>query len=138
MLENEMSIEQNRLYLCEDGIVAIDVSPARLHHANPGNGEVVDGSQQKVFRRSEIGVEDGNEFTLGRLHPFSQCSRLEAFAVRTVMVADGMAQRGIALDQTAGNLDGLVGGVVEHLNVEFLSRIFQLADGIKQPLYNVL
>src|SRR5258708_32015269 len=134
MVEKEMCVEQNRLYLREDGIVAIDVGPARLHHADARITEVVDRAQQEIFWRSEVSVEDGDEFALCRLHPFSQRPSLEALAVRPVMVADGMAQRSTAIDQTSRDLDGFVGRVVEHLNVKFLLRIFQLADGIKQPI----
>ena len=54
------------------------------------------------------------------------------------MVADGISQRGIALHQIARHLDGFVGGIVEHLNVELLPRIFQLADRLQQPLDHVL
>src|SRR3981081_2889839 len=138
MLENEVSIEQDRLDLREDGIVAVDVGPARLHHPDSRSSEVVDGAQQEVFRRSEVGVEDGDEFTLRRLHSFCQRSRLETLAVCTVMVADGMTKRGIALDQTARDFNGFVSGVVEHLYVKFLFWIFQLADGLKQPLDDIL
>ena len=50
-------------------------------------GEVMDGSQQKILRRREVGVEDGYEFALGRLQALRQSARLETFAVRPVMVA---------------------------------------------------
>src|ERR1700681_738285 len=117
MLENEVSIEQDRLYLCEDGIVAVDMCPARLHHADARRGEVVDGAQQEVFWRSEVGVEDGDEFTLRRLHPCSQRSRLESLPIGAVMVGDGIAQRCVALDKTARHFDGFVSGIIEHLYV---------------------
>src|SRR3981081_1002274 len=138
MLENEMSVEQDRLYLREDGIVPINVGPPRLHHADPRIAEVMDGAQQEIFWRSEVSVEDGHKFAFRRLHAFGERSRLEALAIRTVMVGDGISKRGIALDQTARDFDGFVSGVVEHLNVEFLLRIFQLADGLKQPLDDIL
>ena len=98
----------------------------------------MDGAQQKIFRRSEVGVEDGDELALRRLHPFRQRARLEAGAIGAVMVADGIAQRRIALDQSASDVDGLVGRIVEHLDVQLFPRIFQLADRLQQPLDHIL
>ena len=57
-----MAIEQDRFDFGEKGIIAIDVRPPRLHHADIGFGEVVDGAHQKIFRHYEIGIEDGDEF----------------------------------------------------------------------------
>ncbi len=138
VLEHEVAVEQNGFYLREKRIVAVDVRPARLHHANLWIGEVVDGAQQKIFRRSEVGVKDGDELTLRRLQPLGQRSCLEAFAIGAVMVADGISQRRVAFDQVARDFDGFVGGIVEHLDVELLPRIFQLADRLQQPLDHIL
>jgi hypothetical protein len=38
------------------------------------------------------------------------------------------------LNQPAGNGHGFVGRIVENLDVEFLQRIIQAANGIQQPL----
>ena len=138
VLEHEVAIEQNGFDFGQKGIVAVDVGPAGLHHADLGIGEVMNSAQQEIFRGSEVGVEDGDELTLRRLQSFGQRARLVAFAIRAVMVADGIAQRGVALDQAAGDFDGLVGRIVEHLDVELLSRILQLADRLQQALDYVL
>ena len=94
-----------------------------------GIGEVMDGAHQEIFRRNEVGVEDGDELALRRLQPFLQRARLEAFAIGAMVIGDRIAQRGIALDQALrDDLDGLVGRIVEHLDIELLARILQLAD----------
>ena len=59
-------------------------------------------------------------------------------AVSAMVVADGVAERHVALDEAAGHVDGFVGGIVEHLDVEFLRGILQLADGFEQALDHVL
>ena len=51
-----------------------------------------------------------------------------------MMVGDRKSFGGIVIDQPAGNGDGFVGRVVEHLDVEFLQRIVQAANGFEQPL----
>jgi len=65
VFEHEVAIEQNGFDLREQRVVAVDVRPARLHHADLGVGEVMYALQQKVGGRNKIGVEDGNEFALG-------------------------------------------------------------------------
>ena len=62
VLEHEVAVEQDGFHLREKRIIAVDVRPARLHHADLGIGEVMDGAQQKIFRRREVGVENGDEF----------------------------------------------------------------------------
>ncbi len=71
MLEDKMTIQQNRFHLGQKRVVAIDVRPASLHHANLALREVVDGARQKIFRRNEVSIENGDEFAFGRLHALS-------------------------------------------------------------------
>ncbi len=49
-----------------------------------------------------------------------------------------MSQRGVALDHAASHLHGLVGGVVEHLDLQFFPRIFEPADRVDQAIDDVL
>ena len=93
---------------------------------------------KKIFRRREVGVEDGDELPFRRLHPLRQRASLVALAICPVVVADGIAQRSVALDQAARHGVGFVGGIVEHLNVEFLARIIQLADRLQQAFDDIL
>ena len=51
VFENEVAIEQDRFDFGEKGIIAIDVRPPRLHHADIGIGKVVNGAHQKIFGR---------------------------------------------------------------------------------------
>src|SRR5271156_4125461 len=66
MLQHEVAVQQNGFHLREKRIVAIDVRPARLHHADLRVSKVMDGARQKIFRRSEVCVEDGDKFALRR------------------------------------------------------------------------
>ena len=70
MFQNEMAVEQNRLNFREEGIMAIDMAPPSLHHADLRIGEVVNRAKQKIFRRNEVGVKNGNEFASGNFHTF--------------------------------------------------------------------
>src|SRR6185312_7972474 len=48
MLKNEMSVEQNRLVIGQERVIAIQVCPAGLHHADLGIGEVMDDPHEPV------------------------------------------------------------------------------------------
>ena len=78
VLEHEVAVEQNGLHLGQERIIAVDVRPARLHHADLRIGEVMNGTQQEIFGRSEIGVEDGNELAFCSLHSFGQRARFDS------------------------------------------------------------
>ena len=81
-----MAVQQNRLNLCEERIVLIDVPPARLHHRHLGIGEELHASKQEVGRGNEVGVEHRNEFTFGDVKPGLKRSGLVPGAVRAVQI----------------------------------------------------
>src|SRR4051794_27631925 len=97
-------------------------------------GEVMDDFHKPIRIRSEVGVEDADEFALGGLESVIERSSLEAFAIGAVDVGDGLTHRGVTFDDCASDLDGLIGGIVEHLDVEAVTRIFHLADGIDESI----
>ena len=138
VFEHEVTIEQDRLDLGQEGIMAVDVGPAGLHHADLGIGKVMDGAHQKIIGRSEVGVENRNEFALRRLQALGKRARFVAFTIRPVMVGDGIAQGRIAFDQSASHVDSFVSGIVEHLDVELILGIFELADRFQQAIDHVL
>ena len=70
MLKHKMAVKQDGLDFGEKGIVAIDMRPACLHHADTFVGEVMNDAPEKIRRRYEISVKDGNVFTLRRSHSF--------------------------------------------------------------------
>jgi hypothetical protein len=56
-----VAIEEDALDLGQEGVVAVDVPPARLDHADLRVREVVDGLLEKVRLRDKVGVEDGDQ-----------------------------------------------------------------------------
>ena len=62
VLQHEMAIEQDGFDLSEKAVVAIEVRPACLHHADARLGKVVHHLHEPVGRRHEVSVEDGDEF----------------------------------------------------------------------------
>ena len=70
---------------------AVQIGPARLHHADLGIGEMMHGALQKIARRNEIGVEDGDHFAGGGFQPVFKRASLVSVAIGPVDVLDGQA-----------------------------------------------
>ncbi len=134
MFEHKVAVQQDGLDFGQEGIVPVDVGPARLHHADPGIGEMVDHLHQPVRRGRKVRVEDGDELALGAFQARLQRARLEAAAVAAVMVADLVTQGRITLHYAACNFHGFVRRVVEHLNVQLFARVIQFADRLHQAV----
>ena len=125
MLDDEMAVEQDRLDLGQQGVVAVQIRPARLRHGYAGIMEIGNGAAKEIGAGDEIGVEDGDELAGSGFQAFGQRAGLEACAVGAVEVADGQPERLVALDTGARNLARLVGGIVEHLDIQELARIVE-------------
>ncbi len=137
MFDDEMPVEQNRFHFGERRIIAIDVAPARLRHGQLEIGEIRHGAPQKIRWRNKIGVEDGDEFSQRGLQSLLQRTRLESFAVVAMNVTDRQPQALIALDAVARHFLRLVGGIVEHLNIQQLARIIERGNRFHQTLDHV-
>ena len=138
MLQHEVPVEQNRLDLGEERVVAVEVRPARLHHADRGVGKVVDDLHQPIRLRREVGVEDGDELAGRGIQAVVERSRLVALAIGAMDINDVVAQRRIAFNHAACHVDRLVSRIVEHLDLQPLARILHLADAIDQAVNDVL
>ena len=94
---------------------------------------------EDVGLRQEVGVEDQDELALGRAQAVLERAGLEAGAVGAVDVLDvevGVARAELG-DLALADLLRLVGGVVEHLDLEAVARVADGGDGVEQPLDHV-
>ena len=126
VFEDEVAVEQDGFDLGEEAVVAVEVGPAGLHHADFRLGEVVDDLHQPVARRDEVGVEDGDELAAGGFKAFVEGSGLEPVAIGAVQIDDGVAEGAITLADGRGDLFGFVGGVVEDLNLEQFAGVVEI------------
>ncbi len=137
MLQDEMAVQQHRLDFGEEVVIAVEIAPAGLHHADLGVGEVVNGAHQKIGGRNKIGIEDGDEFAGGGFQAFLEGSGFIAVAIAAVQIVDGVAEGAIAFHQGFGEGGGIVGGIVQHLDLQELLRIIHLDGLFDQPLHHV-
>src|SRR6516162_10578571 len=122
VLDHEMSVQQNGFYACQQGIVGVQVRPACLHHTDilpaARTEKVRDRAAQKIVGWQKIRVEDGDELPLCALQAILECTGLVTLAIRAVDIDDGQAFCGVTLDARLRDLLGLVGRIVEYLNIE--------------------
>src|SRR5262249_11096138 len=83
---------------------------------------------------NEVGIENSDEFALRDFQSFGQGAGFESFAIAAMVVGDGVAGGGIAFYQFLGDANRLVGGVIEHLDVELLFGVVKPAHRVQQSL----
>ncbi len=137
VLDDEVPIEQHRLHLRQQRVLTVDVAPACLDERHLGVFEVANRLLEDVHGRHEVGVEDQHQLALGQRQAVVQGAGLVAGAIAAVHVMDVEALGSVALDCIARDLHRLVGGVVEHLDLEQLARIADARDGVEQALDHV-
>ena len=93
---------------------------------------------QKIRRRQEVGVEDGNEFALGREEALGQGARLVTPSMAAPDVSDVMAGRPESGHQIGRERGGFVGRIVQDLDFVAIVGIIERANGQQKPLHHVL
>ena len=137
LLEHEMPIQEHGLHAGEQGVGAVQVAPAGLDHANLGIGEKVDRLAEQVRRRHEVGIKDEDEIALAGLKPFLERAGLEADAILAVDQLDIEPRLPEPVGLGPGDIAGLIRGIVEHLDLQQLARVIELADAFQKPLHDV-
>ncbi len=137
VLEDEVRVEQHRLDLGQQRIVFVDVAPARLHQRDLLVGEVMNGAFEEIRLRDEVGVEDRHEIAACHLQALVERAGLVAGAILAMDVLDVDALHRVPAHGELSDLPGLIGRVVQHLDLEQLARVFDLADRIEQAIDDV-
>jgi hypothetical protein len=130
-----MAIQQDGLHFRQKRIIAVDVRPAGLHHANPRVGEVMDGALQEIRGRNKVGIEDGDEFTFRGFQAVRQSTCLKSLPVTAMMIRDRKSFGSVVIDQSPRHRDGFISRIVQYLDVEFLQGIIKAANGIQQSFH---
>ena len=132
VLQHKVAVEQDRLHFGQDVMAAVQIRPARLHHADLGIGEMVHGALQKIDGRDEIGVENRDHFAGSGLQTVFERPGLVSVPVGPVDVLDGQAGIAILADQFLGEGMRIVGGIVQHLDLEQVAGIIDLGGFLQQ------
>jgi len=120
MFDDEMAVQKNGFDASEQGIVGVQIGPARLHHADffaaVGIHEIRNGAAKEIGPRDEVGVKDGNEFALGGVKTIFERAGFVTFAIGAMDVNNGETARSVAFDAGTGDVARFVGGIIEDLD----------------------
>ena len=137
LLEFEVAVEEHRLNAGEHVEGAVEVAPTGLNQADAFVGEIVDGFLQQVRIGDKIGIEDEQVLALGSLGAVFQRAGLVAGAVAAVDVLGVEAASPQARDAAAADFHGLVGGIIQQLDLDLVQRVIQRGDRIEQAIDDV-
>ena len=137
LLDREVAIDAEGLGHRQQGELAVQVTPARLDDRHPRVGEVRDGFSEKIGFRYCVGVEDRHELSARLLEPGREGTGLEPGALATVEVGDREPARAELARGLGDDRAGVVGGVVENLDLEAVARVVEGADSLEQPARDV-
>lgn len=138
LLEEEVPVQKNGLGAGQPRVALVQVVPPRLHHSHARVRHDGEEPLEQVGFGNEVGVEDQHELARRALQARSQGTRLEALATgpsqhRHVHPSPA-PEAGAPLRQNRG----LVGGVVENLDLKAVPRMRKPARRVDQPLHHVL
>ncbi len=137
LLEFQVSVEKHGLHPGEQVVIPVQMPPARLDETDLIVREVMNGLLEDVGVRHKIGVKDEHIVPLGGLEPVLQRPGLEPAPVVAVNQLGVEPARLQLLDLHLRDPGGLVGRVVEKLDLELVLGIVQPRDGGQQPLHHV-
>ena len=132
-----MAVQKHRLHPRQQGVGPVEMSPARLDHSDLRIGEEVNRVLQKIRRRNEVGVQNADEIALGRGQTSLQRARLETDSINAMNQLHIQPARLQFVDTTRGQLARVIGGIIQHLDLEQLARVIDFADRFQQTLDHV-
>ena len=113
------------------------MSPTRLNHSDFRIGEKINGAPEQVGLRDKIGVENTDKIAFGKLESCGESTRFEASAINAMDELDIETAPAQFVRAGRSQFPSIIGRIIQHLNLEKLSRVVQFADGAKQTLDHV-
>ena len=121
LLHPKMCIQPKCLKSGEHGILFIDMAPSGLYHPNLFICfEMRNTAFQKIWLRHKIGIENGNEFSLGYTCTELKCSGLKSLPVLSsnMLNINSFCLPGHHLG--CYKLNRFIVGIVQHLNFKLI------------------
>src|SRR5712691_3813862 len=137
LFDHKVTVEHDRLQSRQQIVRTVDVRPAHLRTADNRIGEVMDQFAQEIRLGYKVGIEDGDQIALCRLHAILQRARFEPLAIVAVKVMNIETSSRILCNDGARDVDGLVGRIVQHLNLQTVARVIDLNHRFHQTLDDI-
>ena len=137
LFHQEVPVQKERLGAGQPRFVLVEMLPAGLNHADPG----IRHRREELFEEAglgdEIGVENEDVVACRRLETRGEGARLVAAAGGAVEDRDVDAPPPPLAGAQPGQGGGLVGGVVEDLDLEEVAGVGEAAGGVDEALDDV-
>jgi len=137
LFDGEVYIELQGLQAGDEGVVLVEVLPAGLHHAHPFVAKVGYGAAQEVGLGQKIGVEYGDELAAGTRSGIAKGPGLEALAVGAEDLLDLKAPLSVFGHLAMYDLAGVVGGIIQDVDLKSIRRIIKGGYAIDEPLHDI-
>ena len=138
LLDGEMRVQRQRLGAGQEILPRVQMLPARLDQGQLRFGQQrEDAAGEEIARGQEIGVEDGDELGIGLGEAVAQRPRLEARAIGAPHELGVDPPGAHPLHGDAGELGGVVGAVVQHLDLQPILGPVDRGRGLDQPVDDV-
>src|SRR5579862_203963 len=138
LFQEEMAVQEHGLNPREEGVGPVQVAPAGLEHPDFGVGEMVDRVLQDIGMRHEVGVEDEDELALAGIQTGLQGSGLEALSVDAVNKFRLEPFLPQLQDAGGGDVPGVVGRVIQNLNLKKFPGIVERGHRLQEALDDVI
>lgn len=137
LLHEEVAVEEEPLGPGQPRRRLVEVVPAGLHHPDARVGHGGKQFLQETALGNEVRVENQDVLAGRRFQARGESARLVARAVLAVVNRDVDAALPPAPGAPPGEEGGLVGGVVEDLDLEAGARVREPAGRVDEPLCDV-
>ena len=133
LFHNKVTVDTDRLCERKTGFGAVQVAPAALDKSDLRvHNEVRDSLEEEIFFWNEVGIEDGEEFTLRDSHAFLEGAGLEVLAVRAVDQLDIITTCGEFSDFLLGDFVAFVRRVIQDLDFMLVFGVVDGADSLEE------
>ena len=132
-----MTVQKHGLHSRQQRVASIQMTPSRLDHSDLRIREKMDRPVQQVRGRDEIGIENANELASGRFEPSRKRTGLEPGPVDPMNQLNIEAALSQCFHARRSHLPRIVGGIVQHLDLQQISRVIQFADRAQKALHYV-
>ena len=127
-----MAVERHRLGTRQQRVFGVQMLPACLHHADTGiRDEIRNSFEEEILPRDEVGIENGDELTAGKLQAFPECSRLETLPVLAPELLDVESLLPELFHVRCDHLHGAVRRIVQQLDLQLVLRVVDRRDALE-------
>src|SRR6267143_1276637 len=137
LFQQKMAVQKHGLHPREQRVTAIQMAPATLNHADFRIGEKMDRALEQIWRRDKIGVQNADEFPCSRFKSGRERTCLETGPVDPVNELNIETALPQFIGARSGHFPCVISGIVQHLDLEQLARVIELADRAQKAFHHV-